>query len=371
MLIAAARVITGTHEFTPGWVSWDDGVITGVGEGEPPRRPDETLATTLVPGYVDVHSHGGGGASFSTTDDADIDTVLATHLAHGTTTMVASLVTAPLDELGAQVDALARRFEAGDLAGIHLEGPWLSLRYKGAHDPELLRDPAPAEVQSFIDRGKGAVRMVTIAPELPGAMESIRLMADAGVVAAVGHTDCDYEQCVAAVDAGAIGATHLFNAMSPLRHREPGAVGALWMDERVFVELILDGVHVRSELATFVLGTVGRRGVLVTDAMAATGQPDGEYILGALQVTVDGGVAKLKGTNTIAGSTLTLDKAVKRAVEHGMPLLDAVAAATVRPCEYMSITGVGALAEGLRADVVELDADLNVVRVARGGAWVA
>lgn len=371
MLLTADRVLfPGAGAAVAGWLEVDGDRIVAAGPGAAPRTPDEHVPGTVVPGYVDVHSHGGGGASFVTEDPAVARQALAAHRRHGVTTMVASLVTGALPDLERQVACLADLVESGELAGIHLEGPWLALEYKGAHPPQLLTDPRPDEVERLLEAGRGAVRMVTIAPERPGALETIRLLAERGVVAAIGHTDADYDTTRAAIDAGATGATHLFNAMAPLRHREPGPVLALWEDPRVYLELIMDGVHVRPELVTFVTSTVPGRVVLVTDAMAAAASADGDYVLGELPVEVRGGVARIAGTDTIAGSTLTLDAGVRNAVAAGVPFARAVAAATSLPADYLHLPDVGRIAAGARADLAVLDSALLVTKVMYRGAWL-
>lgn len=368
MIIEAGAVFRNAT-LEPGWIEVRDGRIEAVGGGSAPTHPDCTYPEhILCPGFVDVHAHGGGGASFSTTSDADIDVVLASHRRHGTTTMVASLVTASDDDLRRQVGVLSRRVQQGDLAGIHLEGPWLNRRYKGAHEEALLRDPDPVFISELLTLASGAIKMVTLAPELDKALDAVQLFTANGVVVAVGHTNCTYDQAQGAIRAGATGATHLFNAMAPLHHREPGPNLALLTDERVHVELVFDNVHVHPDLGRFVLETAGQRGVLVTDAMAATGQPDGDYTLGNLAVQVADGIAKLAGTETIAGSTLTLDKAVRNAVQAGLRLEEALAAATERPAAFLGLSEVGRLEPGLRADLVLLDKrNLQVAEVLQGG----
>lgn len=368
MIIASDRVILPDAPGpVPGHVVIDDGRIIDVGDTIPTGADVEHVTGILAPGYVDVHCHGGGGQSFVTTDPATARTVLEAHRRHGVTTMVASLVTGGLDDLHAQVACLSGLVETGELAGIHLEGPWLSPRYKGAHPEHLLRDPDIADVAALLDAG--AVTMVTIAPEREGAMDAIALLAARGVVAAVGHTAADYDTSVAAIEAGATGATHLFNAMAPLGHRQPGPVLALWADDRVNLELIMDGVHSRPELVKFVFDTQPDRVVLITDAMAAAGSADGSYVLGELPVTVTDGVARITGTSTIAGSTLTLDRAVRNAVAAGVPLMVALRAATSRPADYLGLPDVGRIAPGARADLIVLDDDLEVRRVLWRGRW--
>jgi len=371
MLISAERILFPDADApVAGHLEVNGDRFVAAAPGPAPRPADEHLEGIVVPGYVDVHSHGGGGASFVTEDPEEARRVLAAHRRHGVTTMVASLVTGTTEALKRQVANLADLVEAGELAGIHLEGPWLALKYKGAHPPLLLSDPHPEAVAELLDAGRGTVRMVTIAPERDGALDSIRLMTARGVLAAIGHTDADYDTTRAAVEAGARGATHLFNAMAPLRHRDPGPVLALWEDPRVRLELIMDGVHVRAELVAFVMATEPHRVVLVTDAMAAAGAEDGDYVLGELPVEVRGGVARIAGTGTIAGSTLTLDRAVRNCVAAGVPLAQAVRAATAVPADYLSLPDVGRLAPGRRADLAVLADDLQVIRVMQRGAWI-
>ncbi|PFG15549.1 N-acetylglucosamine 6-phosphate deacetylase [Propionicimonas paludicola] len=354
-----------------GWIEVDGERIVATGLGTAPRPADEQLVGLVVPGYVDVHCHGGGGASFVTTDPEQVRTVLAAHRRHGVTTMVASLVTGRPEDLLAQVRCLAGLYRSGEIAGIHLEGPWLAPEFHGAHPTPLLSEPLPAQVGELVDAGAGAVKMVTIAPERDGALDSIALLAGRGVVAALGHTNAGYDQARAAIAAGATGSTHLFNAMAPLRHREPGPILALLEDPRVWLELIADGVHLRPELVAFIASIAPGRVVFVTDAMAAAAGPDGDYLLGELPVEVRDGLALVAGTDTIAGSTLTLDRAVQIAVAAGVPLAVAVRAATQHPADYLSLSEVGRLAPDMRADLVVLDNDLAVSRVLAGGSWLA
>lgn len=371
MIISAHRLFTGTELTGPGWVRTAGDQIVQVGQGSAPEAPDLALEEDeiLAPGFVDAHSHGGGGASFSTTSDADIDTVLALHASHGTTTMMASLVTGTIDELCEQVRVLSRRVHAGDLIGIHLEGPWLSPDRKGAHDEGLLLAPRPDDISRILLAGEGTVGMVTLAPELEGAQEAIAHFLSAGTLVAVGHTSCDYDTARHAIKLGATGATHLLNAMPGLGHREPGPVLALLRDRRVFLEFILDGVHVHPDLVSMWVSQYPERAVLITDAMAATGQPDGDYVLGALPVSVVDGVARIAGTDTIAGSTLTLDRAVALAVASGVDRAVALRAATSNPARYVGCADRGFLEADCRADLVVLDDAMAVRHVMLRGEW--
>ncbi|HUM00013.1 MAG TPA: amidohydrolase family protein, partial [Mycobacterium sp.] len=228
MLLTADTLLTGWELLRPGWIEVSCGTVHAIGPGAPSRRPDRDLgAVTVVPGFVDTHVHGGGGANFSNASSADTGTAAQLHLGHGTTTLVASLVTAGPAELIRQVGALADDVRAGLIAGIHLEGPWLAAERCGAHDPALMRDPDPDELDRVLTAGGGTVRMVTLAPERPGALRAVRRIVDAGVVVAVGHTEATYQQTRAAIEVGATVATHLFNAMRPINHRDPGPVIAL------------------------------------------------------------------------------------------------------------------------------------------------
>ena len=376
MLLAVETLLTGRELLRPGWIEISNGMVAAVGGGAAPRPPDRDLgAVTVVPGFVDTHVHGGGGANFSTASAVDTSTALALHRRHGTTTLVASLVTASPDELLREVTGLADDVHAGLLAGIHLEGPWLSTKRCGAHQPSLMRDPDPTEVDRVLDAAGGAVRMVTLAPERDGAVAAIERFVDRGVVAAVGHTEATYAQTRMAIAAGATVGTHLFNAMRPIHTREPGPVIALVEDPRVTVEMITDGVHVDPALYRHVASSAGDDRVsLITDAMAATGMADGVYHLGPVEVDVVDGVARVAGTDTIAGSTATMDRVFRFAVTHcGLPrdeaLMLAVRQASINPARALGLPCAGLL-PGASADLVVLDADLAVAGVLHHGSWV-
>jgi N-acetylglucosamine-6-phosphate deacetylase len=326
----------------------------------------------LIPGFVDIHNHGGGGASFSGTAD-DVLTAVRTHRAHGTTTLVASTVTDEMDLLVRQAGMLSELAEQGEIAGIHFEGPFISPCRKGAHSEALLRDPDPAEVRKLIDAARGRAAMVTLATELPGGVDSVRLLAEHGVIAAIGHTDATYEQTVEAIDAGATVATHLFNAMPALGHRAPGPIAALLEDERVTVELINDGTHLHPAALQLAFHHAGAdRVAFITDAMDAAGTGDGRYMLGPLEVEVSDGVARLVEGGSIAGSTLTLDRAFQRAVTvDGLPVQDAVAALSANPARLLGLFDrIGSLEPGKDADLLLVDADFDLKGVMRRGEWV-
>ncbi|MEV8551501.1 N-acetylglucosamine-6-phosphate deacetylase [Streptomyces glaucescens] len=327
----------------------------------------------LVPGFVDLHNHGGGGAGFTSGTLEDVLRGIHTHRTHGTTTLVASTVTGDLRFLAERAGLLSELAEQGDIAGIHFEGPFISPCRKGAHSEELLRDPDPARVRKLVEAARGHAKMVTLATELPGGLDSVRLLADHGVIAAVGHTDATYEQTVAAIDAGATVATHLFNAMPALGHRAPGPIAALLEDERVTVELINDGTHLHPAALELAFHHAGAgRVAFITDAMDAAGFGDGRYMLGPLEVEVADGVARLVEGGSIAGSTLTLDRAFKRAVTvDRLPVEDVVAAISANPARLLGMDDrIGSLEPGKDADLVLLDADFELTGVMRRGAWV-
>lgn len=367
-LIAAQRLLAPDGRLGPGWVEIAGDRITASGVGSAPGATDESYDGIVAPGLVDIHAHGGGGANFNANLD-EAATVLATHRRQGTTTMVASLVTNSIDIVADQARALAPLVADGQLAGIHLEGPWLSQAHKGAHPVEWLRPPNLADIATILDAAGGAVTMVTIAPELPGGLEAVSYLAGRGVTVAIGHTDADYATTTQAIACGARGATHLFNGMPELLHRAPGPALALWQDQRVWVELVCDGVHLATELIAQVMATKPDKVVLITDAMAAAGLADGDYPLGVLTAEVRDGVARVAGTDTIAGSTLTLDRAVRVAVAAGVPVDLALLAATAHPGDYLGLSGVGRIAPGHRADLVVLGDDLTVERVMWRGSW--
>lgn len=372
MLLTASRLVTSEFVHSPGWVRIAGDTIVAVGAGPAPAGEGDRRdlgEVTLVPGFVDAHVHGGGGASYPEVHSVGAQAALtarAAHLARGTTTTMASLVAASPAVLIEQVLALAPLVADGTLCGMHLEGPWLSPERKGAHDEGALRAPDANEIDVLLAAAPGAIRMVTIAPELPGALAAIERFVDAGVVVAIGHTEADFERTRNAIDAGATVATHLFNAMPPLLHRAPGPVLALLDDRRVTLELVADGVHLHPELVRFVEQSAGTdRVMLVTDAMAAAACGDGEYRLGALAVEVHEGVATLAGTDTIAGSTATMDALFRgRAADCSeASLVAAVRMTSTNPARALGLDGIGDIAVGRRADFVVFDDDLRLREV--------
>ncbi|MDP3949143.1 N-acetylglucosamine-6-phosphate deacetylase [Microbacterium sp.] len=380
-LIHSARLITDGVETADAWVRFEDGEVAETGVGADWADADTVIdaiaiagdgdgdgdGAILTPGFIDIHGHGGAGASFDDGTDA-IRTARELHRAHGTTRAVVSLVTAPLDDLARRVGEIADLMTTdADILGSHLEGPFLDPGHHGAHEPSLLLEPAAADLQRLLDAGRGTVRQVTIAPELPGGLEAIRLIVASGAAAAVGHTNADAATALAAFDAGATVLTHAFNAMPGIHHRAPGPVLAAAADRRVVLEAIADNVHLDPHVIKLIFDAAPGRVALVTDAMAAAGSADGSYDLGAVKVTVTDGIARADDTGSIAGSTLTQDVALQRAVGAGVPLVEAVRALTQTPAAAIGLGArLGRLTRGHIGDAVLLDAHLRVMHVQTG-----
>ena len=361
------------------WLLIDSGSVAETGKGDAWRSITDAEVVDasdlagegalLTPGFIDLHTHGGGGHAHEGGAEAII-AARAMHRRHGTTQAVISLVTADTETLAERVAEIAALVgDAHGVLGSHLEGPFLSEARRGAHDASLLRAPEAA-LSQLLEAGRGTVRQVTLAPELDGGLDAVRTIVDAGAVCAIGHTEADRDLTAQAFDAGATLLTHAFNAMPPLLHRSPGPIGAALSDDRVVIELIADGVHVHPDLLRMVFAAAPGRVALVTDAMAAAGAADGDYVLGSLDVTVTDGVARLSKGGAIAGSTLTQDAAVRQVVAAGVPVSDAIAAVTTTPARVLGLDA-GILSVGSAADAVLLDRDLNVRAVWSAGAPAA
>jgi N-acetylglucosamine-6-phosphate deacetylase len=374
LLLTGARVVTERAVLDDGWVSVDAGRIADLGPGRPPAVTGAEVVDLggrwLLPGFVDLHVHGGGGHD-STASPESMAAAVGFHRRHGTTRTLVSLVTAPLEALEQQLGWVAdQTAQAGPVVGAHLEGPFLSHARCGAQNPAHLRVPDRTEFKRLARAARGTLRSITVAPELPGALDVIGDAVAAGAIAAIGHTDATFAEARAAMEAGAALATHLFNGMRPIHHREPGPAGAALSGD-LACEVINDGIHVHPAITSLVNRTPGRL-VLVTDAIDAAGMGDGEVVLGGQLVQVRDGQARLARTGSLAGSTLTMDVAVRRAVQvSGLSVADASAAASGTPARLLGRRHeFGAIEAGLAADLVVLDPDLTLRRVLSAGRWV-
>lgn len=382
--LACRRVVTADGLLEDVVLAVQDGrisaIVAGDGEGA------EKLPGWVVPGFVDTHVHGGGGADFATTDPEEAARARDFHRRHGTTTSFASLVTAELDTIVQQLQTLAPLVVSGELAGIHLEGPFLSAAKCGAHDRSLLRAPDPASIDRLLEAGQGMIAMVTIAPELPGALNAIERLTATGVTVAIGHTDGDETIVAAALDAGATVVTHLFNAMRPIHHREPGPIPRLLLDDRVMVELICDGFHLHRDVIRLAIAAAGpERVALITDAMVAAGMSDGRYRLGHQEVAVVNSTVRLVDAESqlgsIAGSTLTMAQAFAFVIGAGVSVVDAATMAATTPARRHELAAgphghsaardaVGEIRVGARADLCVVDDHGILQRVMQSGRWV-
>ena len=357
------------------WVHVDGAAIASVGHDRPSVDAPvfDLEGAWLLPGLVDLHMHGGGGHSVADSQEAMLRAV-AFHRRHGTTATLVSLMTAPVDELSEQLSwagELIRRgpTPGGHVLGSHLEGPFLSPARCGAQNPAHIIAPDRAVLDRLIAAAGGGLRMVTLAPELDGAVALIAPLRGRGVIVAMGHSDATFAQASAAIRAGANHATHLFNAMPPLHQRAPGLVGAA-LEADIPCELINDGRHLHPALVGLVAKMISCP-VLVTDAIDASGAGDGTFVLGGQEVRVHEGEARLTTTGSLAGSTLTMSGALRRAVhDSGLSVEQASAAASANPARVLGLeASIGSIAPGHRADLVVLDDTLQVTAVMARGRW--
>ncbi|WP_243854549.1 N-acetylglucosamine-6-phosphate deacetylase [Canibacter zhoujuaniae] len=379
--------VAGVAPLTDGWFAVADGRVLACGSGPlPAELPDGGAAADLpvldysdriiAPGYIDIHCHGAGGYAFDQISEADGFAAVAAakrvHQQHGTTRQILSLVTADVASLEARCMAAAELCETDPhFLGIHLEGPFLAVQKCGAHDPNLLIAPNPEHVERLLKAAGGWLRQVTLAPELAHSEQAIAVLQEAGVRVAVGHTDCDFATAAGAFAAGASILTHAFNGMNGLQHRAPGPVAAAFDAHEVVLEVIADGHHVHPRMIQLLHEQAAGRVALITDAMSAAGMPDGPAQIGELAVAVVDGLPRLvreDGTlGSIAGSTLTMERAVQVAVASGWPLAEAIAAATAIPARAIGAAAThGSLQSGYVADFVVLNDSLEVLET-----WVS
>jgi len=382
--IFAGRAFTPNEEIADAVIVVEDGKIATVGRRDKVAIPAgarlfEARALTVVPGFVDVHIHGAGGHDVMEGTAEALAAVAGTVARHGTTSLVATTVTASAENTCRAVAGIAQWIESqpalpaghtpqAEILGIHFEGPFISTARRGVHPPEWIVPPSAELLRRLTDAARGTGRILTLAPEVPGALELIVAARQAGLVVSLGHTDASYTETMSAIERGARHAAHVFNAMRPFEHRETGVIGAVLTSPTVTAELIADGVHVDAAAMRLLLAAKGPQGViLVSDGTAATGMPDGTYRLGTFNVTVSGGVCR-GAEGKLAGSTLTLDRALRTMAALGVKLADALTMLTSNPARLLGLEGrKGALVPGADADLVLLDANLNVTNVMTRG----
>jgi N-acetylglucosamine-6-phosphate deacetylase len=386
-VVHASRILTPDEEISDGIIVVEGSRITALGHRDQVRVPPgaaDYVATgmTVVPGFVDVHIHGAGGHDVMEANARALDRITSTAARHGTTSMLATTVSAPIDNTCRCLEGIATYIRsrekspedrapgrvAAEILGIHLEGPFISKVRRGVHPQDSIAKPSVEILEQLLDAADDRVKILTVAPELPGAIEIIKVAAEAKIVVGLGHTDANYDQARAAIQAGARHAVHTYNAMRPFTHRDPGIIGAILTDPEVTAEVIADGVHVADAAIQVLIGCKGFDAVLlVSDGIAATGMRDGQYRLGNFEVTVKNGVARNSEGN-LAGSTLTLDRALRNLVALGVPFADAVRMATVLPARRLGVAGKkGILAIGADADLVALTPDMRVAAVMTRG----
>jgi N-acetylglucosamine-6-phosphate deacetylase len=376
-LVHAGRAFTPTTEIPDAAILIRDGTIESVGPRSGislPAGAAEVMATDKIaaPGFVDVHIHGAGGHDVMEGTEEALKAVSSTIARHGTTSFVATTVTASPDAICHSAEGIARYFgmqhvasdPRAEVLGVHFEGPFINPLRRGVHPPEFLKLPSADLLARFIAAAKGRAQILTIAPELLGAMPCIEAARKAGMVVGIGHTDATYEQARAAIARGAHHAVHVYNAMRPFSHRDSGVIGAVLTTPEVTAELIADGVHVDETAMRLLLQAKGAGGViLISDGISATGMPDGKYMLGTFEVTVSGGICR-NAEGKLAGSTLTLDRALRNIVNLGAPLADAVRMLTLNPAKLLGLEfKKGALRTGADADLLLLDESLQVTKV--------
>ena len=380
-LIHAARAFTPATEIKDAGILVRDDVIEAIGPRAGMRLPsgaEEILATdkTAIPGFIDVHIHGAGGHDVMEGTPEAFRSITRKVAEHGTTSLLATTVTARTDDTVRAVEGIASYIAIqheteeprAEILGIHFEGPFISKERRGVHPAELIQAPSAPMLSRFLKAAAGNARIMTIAPELFGAAPCIDAAREAGLVVSIGHTDATYEQARAAMARGARSATHVFNAMRPFSHRDPGVIGAVLTSLDINAELIADGVHVDEAAMKLLLLAKGASGItLVSDGLSATGMPDGKYTLGGMEVTVSGGVCR-NSAGVLAGSTLMLDRALRNIVHVGASLPDAVRMLTLNPASLLGIEfKKGSLRAGADADILLLDESLQVTKVwARG-----
>jgi N-acetylglucosamine-6-phosphate deacetylase len=374
VILTNARIITPFEEIYPGTVEIEDGIVKKVYAGKNSRGED-LEGKILAPGFIDIHTHGIGGfdVTYSAMNGSEQEVeesliqMSEKYLEHGVTLFLPTTVTAPHEVLltaakGVKnvINYQKEQLTGAKIWGLHLEGPYISKEKKGAQNPEFIRSPSIRELKEYWEASEGNIKTITIAPEIEGALEFIQYARSLGIYVSLGHTNATYNETKAAIYAGANRASHLYNAMRPINHREPGVIVAVLESPQVYLELICDLIHISPQIIHFTLKHAGvERVITITDSIIATDFPDGKYSLGGLEVVVRDGICRLKD-GTLAGSTLTMDKALKNLVEIGVSITDAIRTMTYNPAKALEIHKVGAILPGYLADLVILNESLYV-----------
>lgn len=378
-LIYNAKIVKDTEILENGVIGFDEGKITFIGTdgyGDLQRVNASTTSSLdarggwVLPGFIDVHVHGGFGHDFMDASIEAYEAITKFHSAHGTTSMLATTVTAGKDALQRVIEATYRYLQTdmpyARLLGVHLEGPFISPKWPGAQNPQYISPPQLQWLEEWQDLYPQLIRMVTLAPEVSGAHEMIEWLYSHHVIAACGHTDAMYEVMEAAIEKGLRHAVHSFNAMRGLHHREPGTVGAILTDDRVSAEIIADGHHVHPACIKLLAKMKGEHNLmLITDAISAAGLSDGNYQLGGMEVRVKDNVARLKDSDSLAGSTLTMIDAFRFVIQHvGLSVPQASRMASANPARLLGMESrVGSLEIGKKADVLLVSNDLELENV--------
>ena len=379
LAIIGGNVVTPNEIVENGVALCEDGRIKAVGssseiEPEPGSRIINATGRVVLPGFIDTHFHGGGGDDVMANGAEGIRRISRALLKFGATGYLATTIAARHEELMRAVEDTIEAEEndpfAAEILGLHIEGPYINVKFKGAQPEWGIRDPNFDECNQLLDAAEGRIKIMTIAPELPGGLEMIRMLASAGVAASVGHSEADYDTALAAIEAGATRATHLFNAMSGVHHRKPGLAAAVLNEPGICAEMICDGVHVNPRMVSLAWKAKGRDGMtLVTDATAAQGVGDGVFTLGDFQIQVRGPLCTLMDGVTIAGSVLTMNRAAGNAMAFtGMSLIDAAHTASLAPAAVCGVADrKGSIEAGKDADIAILNPDFSVSYTIRAG----
>lgn len=388
LLITNVRIVT-EQDIIVGHVKVKDGKIASIHahRGQAEDAQDLAAGSThehvevidggggwLLPGFIDMHVHGGYGGDFMHANSESFDRIAKFHASQGTTGMLATTMTASREAIEAVLEAVAAYTRDGmdhaRLIGVHLEGPFISEKWPGAQNPAFIEDPQTEWLQQWNNAYPGMIRMVTLAPEKAGAKESIAWMKNKGIIAAAGHTNARYDEIVAAAEWGLSHAVHTYNAMTGLHHREPGTLGAVLTTDSIHAEIIADGEHVHPAAIKLLLSSKPKdKVILITDAIEAAGMPDGEYELGGLAVVLKNGTARLKEGGALAGSSLTMIAAFRYMVETiGLSVTEASRMASGNPARELGIAGVtGSIAIGKQADLVLTNPSFLVEQTIIGG----